>query len=170
MAEKLPGGDGCFVTAGQRGQPFFNGFVQTDPALISQSGNRQGGGQGLGQRCQVKDGVPGHGLAREQVGLAIGLEKKRLVALCHQQHRSGKYMVPDALSHQIIDGIAVHQRLPSRRAGPEKARVPEPVSSSTRRPNRQGHVDSLVAHFKSGQNGNVQSAHPLGDDTMDLFC
>ena len=83
MDKQLSNRQRRFIAAGQCGQPSPHRLVQIDAPLIDQFGHGQRGGQGLGQRCQVEHGFFGHGLARKQVGLAIGLEKKSYITLAH---------------------------------------------------------------------------------------
>ena len=82
-------------------------LLRADVALLNQNHHRQCGGQGFGQRRQVKDGFRGHRASRKQIGQPIGVMTDNRALLGDEQHRTWKHTFGYGLSHESVDLIHV---------------------------------------------------------------
>uniref|UniRef100_E6QKK2 Uncharacterized protein n=1 Tax=mine drainage metagenome TaxID=410659 RepID=E6QKK2_9ZZZZ len=76
MGHQLADGDVLFAVAGKVWQVGGNGVVELDLAGVDELHHGGGGGDALGERSEIEDGIEGHWLAvGDGVGLCAGFER-----------------------------------------------------------------------------------------------
>ena len=86
-----------------------------DVSLLNQSHDSHRSGQGLCQRREIKNRVPGHLCPGKQIGMTVGLKKKHRIFPGDQQHGSGENLVRYGLPHHAVN--LLHSSMSFERSG-----------------------------------------------------
>ncbi len=101
--KQLPNFYGRLLILFKSGENIAEILFRADVALLYQTHYRQCGGQGFGQRRQVKYGFRSHQASGKQIGKSIGFMTDVGTLLGDQQHRAWKDTVGYCLSHEFVN-------------------------------------------------------------------
>ena len=106
VGEQIADGEGFLAVGGKAVEVAGDGVVEGELARLDQLHHRSGGGNGLGQRCQIKQRVAGHCFTlRLELAITKTLQPGDAIPAAYADHTAGGLTGSNGGFHQGADAL-----------------------------------------------------------------